>query len=133
MSQENVELVRGLFEAFSRRDWGALIGFFDPDVEWVTTGQFVGGQIYRGHEGVREFLDVLTGEFDGFQAEPGNFATASDVVVADTRVSGIGKQSRVPVELPFTVVISLRSGKIIRVRNFLRRQEALEAAGLSDG
>jgi len=132
MSEQSVEVVRGAFGAFSREDWGALIGFLDPEVEWVTTGQFVGGQLYRGHEGVREFLDVLSGEFDSFQAEPGNFVAASDVVVADTRVSGIGRRSGVPVELQFTVVVSLRSGKVIRVRNFLERQEALEAAGLSE-
>jgi hypothetical protein len=30
------------------------------------------------------------------------------------------------------VVVSLRSGRVVRVRNFLERQEALEAAGLSE-
>jgi ketosteroid isomerase-like protein len=59
MSQENIELVRGAFDAFSRDGWDALIGFLDPEIEWVTTGQFVGGQLYRGHEGARDFLDAL--------------------------------------------------------------------------
>jgi uncharacterized protein len=132
MSQENVEVVRAAFEAFGRSDWDALVGFLDPEIEWVPTGQFVGGQLYRGHAGVREFLDALGGEFEEFHAEPENFATASDVVVADTRVSGTGKRSGVPVELRFTLVVSLSNRKVIRVRNFLERQEALEAAGLSD-
>jgi ketosteroid isomerase-like protein len=99
MSQENVEVVRAAFEAFGRSDWDALVGFLDPEIEWVPTGQFVGGQLYRGHAGVREFLDALGGEFEEFHAEPENFATASDVVVADTRVSGTGKRSGVPVSL----------------------------------
>jgi uncharacterized protein len=132
MSQENIELVRGAFDAFSRDDWDALIGLFDPEIEWVTTGQFVGGQLYRGHEGARDFLDALSGEFEAFRAEPGNFAAASDVVVADTRVTGTGKRSGVPVELLFTVVVSVRNGRIVRVQNFLERREALEAAGLSE-
>jgi uncharacterized protein len=132
MSQENVEVVRRAFEAFSRDDWDAFIGMLDPEIEWATTGQFVGGQVYRGHAGVREFLDALGGEFDGFHAEPQGFASASDVVVADIRVSGTGKRSGAPVELQFTVVASLRSGRVIRVRNFLERQEALKAAGLRE-
>ena len=132
MSQENVEVVGTAFEAFSRGDWSTFIEFFDPEVEWLTTGQFVGGELYRGHAGVREFLDALSGEFEEFHAEPGNFSQASGVVVADTRVTGMGKRSGVPVELQFTVVVSLRGGRIVRVRNFLDRQEALEAAGLSE-
>ena len=58
MSQENVEAVRTAFDAFSRDDWDALIGLLDPEIEWVTTGQFVGGQVYRGHAGVRDFLEA---------------------------------------------------------------------------
>jgi uncharacterized protein len=132
MSRENVEVVKTAFEAFGQDDWSALIGCLDPEIEWVTTGRFVGGQLYRGHAGVREFLDTLGGEFDEFHAKPENFAQASEVVVADTRVSGIGKRSGVPVELQFSVVVSLRDGKIVHVRNFLERQEALKAAGLEE-
>ena len=132
MSQENVEIVRAAFGAFSQDDWDALVAFLDPEIAWVTTGQFVGGQRYRGHAGVRDFLDALTGEFDEFRAEPENFAQAGEVVVADTRVSGLGRRSGAPVELQFTVVVSLRDGKIVHVRNFLERPEALEAAGLQE-
>ena len=132
MSEENVEVVKAAFEAFGRGDWSALMGRLDPEIEWVTTGQFVGGQLYRGHAGVREFLDTLGGEFDEFHAEPENFAQGSEVVVADTRVSGLGKRSGVPVELQFSVCVSLRDEKIVHVRNFLERQDALEAAGLSE-
>jgi ketosteroid isomerase-like protein len=130
--RENVEVVKAAFEAFGRNDWSALIGRLDPDIEWVTTGQFVGGQLYRGHAGVREFLETLSREFDDFQAEPENFAQASDVVVADTQVSGSGKRSGVPVKLQFSLVVSLRDGKIVHVRNFLERQDVLEAAGLRE-
>ena len=81
---------------------------------------------------MREFLDALSGEFEEFHAEPENFTQAPELVVADTRVSGLGKRSGVPVELQFTVVVCFRNGKIVHVRNFLERREALEAAGLSE-
>jgi ketosteroid isomerase-like protein len=37
MSQENVELVRGLFTAIDRQDWEAALSLFDPAVEWSPT------------------------------------------------------------------------------------------------
>ena len=132
MSLENVEIVRAAFGAFGQDDWEAFIALVDPEIEWVTTGQFVGGPVYRGHAGVREFLDALSGEFADFHAEPENFAQVPEIVVADTRVSGIGKRSGVPVDLRFTVVVSFSGGKIVHVRNFLERRDALEAAGLSE-
>ena len=35
MSQENVEIVRRVFDAFNRRDIPAFLELLDPDVEWV--------------------------------------------------------------------------------------------------
>ena len=49
MSLENVEIVRAAFGAFGQDDWDAFIALVDPEIEWVTTGQFVGGPVYRGH------------------------------------------------------------------------------------
>ena len=37
MSQENVELVRDLLEAFQRRDHERAFDFYDPDIEWDAT------------------------------------------------------------------------------------------------
>jgi ketosteroid isomerase-like protein len=37
MSQENVELVRDLLEAFQQRDHERAFGFYDPDIEWDAT------------------------------------------------------------------------------------------------
>ena len=34
MSQENVETVRRVFDAFNRRDIAAFLELLDPDVEW---------------------------------------------------------------------------------------------------
>jgi ketosteroid isomerase-like protein len=34
MSQEDVEVVRRVFEASARRDSDAVLALYDPDVEW---------------------------------------------------------------------------------------------------
>jgi ketosteroid isomerase-like protein len=34
MSQENVEIVRTLFDTFARRDHEAAFDYYDADIEW---------------------------------------------------------------------------------------------------
>ena len=66
MSQENVEIVRRVAEAFNRSDVAAMVEEHDPDVEWHPAMQTsLGGEatVYRGHEGlramVRDFYEVF--------------------------------------------------------------------------
>lgn len=75
-SSENVETVKRIFEAFSRRDIDAVLRFFDPNVRlWVVTAAVTrGGRPYVGHEGIRQYardverlwreLTLLPIEFD---------------------------------------------------------------------
>ena len=59
MSQENVEVVRALFDAAARRDSATVLALYDPDVEWDNTrGPMQGlveGKVYRGYEGLRQW------------------------------------------------------------------------------
>jgi ketosteroid isomerase-like protein len=132
MSQENVEIVRAGFDALTRGDWEAVLPLLDPEVEWETTGQFVGGGTYRGRDGVREFLETLGREFEEFRSEARGFKEAGDLVVVETRSTGIGNRSGAPVEVDFTIVVHIRDGQIRRLRNFMSRSDALEAAGLRE-
>jgi hypothetical protein len=55
-------------------------------------------------------------------------------LLVDLRTRGVGKRSRAPVEVSFTVVVRLRNGRIYRVQNFQGkdRGRAFKAARLSD-
>jgi SnoaL-like domain len=97
-------------------------------VEWETTGQFVGRSVYRGHEGVQDFLRTLGGEFEEFRAGPENIAEAGDFLVVYCRATGLGRQSRAPVEVKFSMAISLADGRITRIRHFMARRSAFEYA-----
>jgi len=62
MSQENVELVRRLYDAVASGDAATVLALYDKDVEWDFTrhpfGSLIGGTIYRGHDGLRNFFGV---------------------------------------------------------------------------
>jgi ketosteroid isomerase-like protein len=59
MSQENVEVVRSLAEAFQQRDHERVFQFYDPDIEWDASRQAAlmsdVASVCHGHEGVRSF------------------------------------------------------------------------------
>jgi ketosteroid isomerase-like protein len=130
MSEENVEIVRRWIEAFNRGGVDMAAHFVDSDVEWTTTGLYIEAGTYRGHEGVLRYLDALAAEFEDFRSEPEELIDAGDQVVVPVRITGRGRQSGAPVDLAFTMVVSLRNGRIFRIRNFPEKAEALEAAGL---
>jgi ketosteroid isomerase-like protein len=66
------------------------------------------------------------------QFEPVSFTTSGDVIVSEWASRGLGKASGVPIAWTTFAVLHMRDGKIVRAQGFLRRDEALEAAGLRE-
>ena len=132
MSQENVEIVRAFINAFNRGGVEAALRFLDPEIEWNTTGIFVEPGTYRGHEGVLRYLGDLAAEFDDVHTEPEELIDAGERVVVPVRVSGRGRQSGAAVDLSLTMVVVLRDGMIVHIRNYPEKAEAIEAAGLRE-
>jgi ketosteroid isomerase-like protein len=66
------------------------------------------------------------------QFEPVSLASRGDTIVSEWASRGLGEASGVPVEWRTFAVLHMRNGKIVRAQGFLSRDEALEAAGLSE-
>jgi ketosteroid isomerase-like protein len=133
MSQENVEIVRRAIDAFNSGGIEAALDFFDSGLEWTTTGIFVEQGTYRGHAGALRYMGALATELENLHNEPLELIDAGDEhVVVPIRLTARGRQSRAPVDFTGTLVYSLRGGKIVRIRNYAERAEALEAPGLSE-
>jgi ketosteroid isomerase-like protein len=131
MSEENVEVVRKLFE--SQGDASEFFELLDPHVVWINYASSVETRPYIGHEGVREWAEGFQANFSEFRMEAVELIDAGgDQVVTVHRVKGTGKASGIPVEHEFSSLITLVNGKIVRVQGFEARAEALEAAWLSE-
>jgi ketosteroid isomerase-like protein len=138
MSEENVEIVRRLFEAFrdgmERGDFtaGFDAGLVSEDLEWIALPG-VGLGTYRGREGFIEFMRLWTGEFEDWWIELDQVIDAgNDRVVAIYRQTAIGKASRVPVELHQGAINVLQGGRVTRIQHYASPAEALHAAGVSE-
>ena len=131
MSQENVEIVRRMLEAFNRGDVDAVFATLANSAHSTShRGGWHPASGVSGHDGIREWMANL-GETAEIQFEPTGFITNGDSVCAngwDAAWAG----RRWPNRVETFVALRLRDGKIVRALGFLSRAEALEAAGLSE-
>jgi ketosteroid isomerase-like protein len=138
MSQENVEVVRQIYEAAGRAiNHGALDEFcrlLDPDVEWIPINAALEGVRYRGHDGVRQWIEDMNRDWDFFEARPVEVRDLGDERLlalgtwrARGRSSGLELDSQ-----PAAWLLQLRDRKAVRMQTFTDRAKALEAAGLSE-
>jgi ketosteroid isomerase-like protein len=133
MSQQNVEAFKRAVAAYNRRDIDAFLEAFDPQVEWhsLTQVMFGGEQsVYRGHRGIREGVREMDEALVELQVEYSEIRDLGERIVVIGRVSGRGRASGAETESPINWVIEFRNSKVIRMRDYLDRAEALEAAGL---
>jgi ketosteroid isomerase-like protein len=136
MSQENVEIVRRVYDAAARRDSATVLALYDPEVELDNTRlQIVGGAggVYHGHEGLRSFFREWHEAWENIEYDFDELIDAGDerVISVVTRHAR-GRASGAEVERAVALVWTLREGKVVRVVWFLTREDALEAAGLQE-
>lgn len=135
MSQKNVEIVRRSFGSFTSGDVEAALSIFDADVEWRTAADEPDTQVYRGHDGVRRLVEAWGELWEaGFEAtaEPQEFIDAGAHVIVPVVARTRGRGSGVEVEIRETYLFTFSGDKVIRVHEFRTKQEALEAADLSE-
>jgi ketosteroid isomerase-like protein len=133
MSQENVEIVRNGFDAFTRGDIKGVLRLCDENIVVTQPKELPGvSPQQRGHSGVLEAFSIWPEQWDDYHIEILRIADTGDYVVVTARTGGRGKQSGVEVEMDFTFVFSVRDEKIVEMQIFMREDQALEAAGLSE-
>jgi ketosteroid isomerase-like protein len=132
MSKENVEVVRRGYEHFgATRDFRQEI--FDPDFVWdMSTFPWPEQQVYPGIEGAREFIADWLDAWEDWRIEVEQLLDAGDDVVAIVRQRGRSKATRLPVDMHFAQLWTLRDGKQLRMRMYADPDDALRAAGLRE-
>ena len=137
MSRENVELVRGVYEAAAARDKAhSLVTVCDPgvklDVSQAGWGDLTGQNLYHGHDGLRTLFREWYGAWENYGDHLEDLIDAGDKVVALVTSRGRGRASGTPVALKTPAVWTIHKGKIVRVAWFRTPEQALEAAGLTE-
>lgn len=139
MSQENVDLVTGIYGASAAMDKDELlaalpelIAQMDPEIEWVEDPQRADGRTYRGHAGVRKSFEQWLEGFDEYGFEVERIVDCGDDVLVVGREQGRGAASGATVSSEIFQLLTIRDGKLLRYREFYDEDAALEAAGLAE-
>ena len=135
MSQENVELIRSVFEACNRADLEGALALADPppEFEFVPHGVLIPdlSRVQRGPDGLMRLWEGFFFDFDDLHADY-ELTDAGDRVYSSFTLRGRGKQSGVETSFDGWLVWTVRNGRLVRWLGFTYRAAALEAAGLSE-
>jgi ketosteroid isomerase-like protein len=132
MSQENVEIVRGALEAFAAADVERFLEFMDPEIEFEPHVAGVEGN-YSGHDGIRAFMsDVFEPAEAAVRIKQQDVRDLGDSVLALGTFEISGGESGIEYEAPFAILAMFREARIVHLKDYVNRTEALEAAGLSE-
>jgi ketosteroid isomerase-like protein len=128
MSQENVDVIRKVWDAYSHGDYHRIKGFCDPHCVLITLdegAQYGWDAVSAGYERWHEAWEAETTTVEEVIGH-------GDRVFAAGRFHARGRASGVAVETRHYEVYTMRDGTILRIDEFREREEALEAAGLRE-
>jgi ketosteroid isomerase-like protein len=121
MSQENVALIRGIYDGFAAGDVGAVLGGMSPTIVWNEAENFpyADGNPYVGPQAVAEgvFHRCAT-EWDGFAVAVDEVLDAGDTVVALGHYLGAYKATGRPMRTQFVHVWRVADGKATRFQQY---------------
>jgi ketosteroid isomerase-like protein len=126
--QENVQVVKDGYAAFSRRDIPGLLALLAEDVEWHIPG--VGLPLagtYRGPNGVASFFQKLALDVEILEFEPREFVAEGDRVLVVGWERAKVKATNRAFELDWVMAFTVRNGKITKFREYTDTQAVAAA------
>ncbi|NET62845.1 MAG: DUF4440 domain-containing protein [Symploca sp. SIO2E6] len=78
----NVEIIKGLYQAFEQGDMTSILDVLDPNVEWSESEGIPYGRTFIGHQAIMDgVFQKIGSEWDNFQAHVDEFIDAGDKVI----------------------------------------------------
>ena len=131
MSQENVEVVRRIYDGWSRGDFSVGADLMAPEFEWHQYAEAVEPGSHRG-AAIGGAISKIFEIYENFRVGPEEYIDAGDKVVVTAHVQGTGRGSGVELNETFAFVWTVHGGKLAELTLFRDRRDALEAAGLRE-
>jgi ketosteroid isomerase-like protein len=130
LSQESVDVVRRLFDAWEREGFGVVAELMDPEIEYVNPPYAVEPGTRRGYDGFTLAAEAVRTVYGERRFEPLEYREAGERVAVRARVIARGLGSGLEVDTERGYVFDVRCGKVLRMAWFNEPVEALQAVRL---
>jgi uncharacterized protein len=121
MSQQNLDLIRAIYDAFAAGDIPGVLARMSPDIVWNEAENFpyADGNPYRGHDAVLNGVFArLGGEWDGFAAVPEEYLDAGDTVIVLGRYRGTWPATGRAMNAQMVHVWRVKDGKVVAFQQY---------------
>jgi ketosteroid isomerase-like protein len=126
MCEANAELVRRLYDEFNETNelprWA-----LSPEVDWYPPADEPDNGLRRGADAVVAYVREWAATFENYHCAVQELIESGDCVIAPLVLHGRIGDSAAELSLPLTQVWTVRGGKVIRVREYRTKAEALTA------
>ena len=130
MSPSSEDVVRGMYEAFSRGDVGAILNALDEQIDWRAPENLPHGGTFRGREEVGRFFQGIGERWESLTVDVENVLSDGDEAVALVAAHGRLRGTDEDTGYTGAHAWSLRDGVPVRFRETVDAPLALtNAAG----
>jgi hypothetical protein len=128
---KNLDVVKGIYAAFSKGDVPAVLGAFDPQIKWLEAEHFLlaDQNPYVGPMAVAGgVFQRLVERIDNFGVYPEHYHEAGDAVVVEGHYKGTMKATGVAVNAQVAHVWRLKDGKVTGFQQYTDTKQWDDAA-----
>jgi ketosteroid isomerase-like protein len=132
MSQNEVALVRSIYDALATGDIPGVLGRMAGDIEWNEAENFpyADGNPYVGPDAIVSGIFMrLGGDWDGFKVVPDEFLDAGETVVVLGRYKGSCKATGKPLDAQMVHVWRVKDGKATHFQQYTDTLQAARVTG----
>jgi ketosteroid isomerase-like protein len=134
MPRSNLQIVRAMYDAFSRGDLDAFLADVAPDMEWRFADSFIYGEVNPlfGRDALRNSsLRRIGEEWDQFDSPLDELLDAGDTIVGLGHSVGVHKATGRRLRAQFVHVFTLADGQVTRWRQYVDTRQFAEVTGAS--
>jgi ketosteroid isomerase-like protein len=128
-TDKNVQIVKDFFAAIGRGDRKGLLALVAEDIEWIIPGEdWPLAGTHRGHAGLADVLQKASEEVETTYPEPPEFVAQGDRVLVVGVATGKIKATNKTFEDHFVFAITVRNGKMTKIREYIDTQALARAS-----
>ena len=132
MSRENMAIVRDAYARYNAGEKTPALWFWHPDAEYHAAREDPDSAVHRGIDAIRRQFASWHEAYPDLRVEVLDAQGNEDQVLLWVRFVGHGAASGIPLDMELAHLYTMRDGKAAKLVEYMNRDEALEAASLSE-